>query len=351
MRQKKLGLIKIYGGGPLEQNWQPPNTKSKNQAATMPVKSRLKSALNRESRVDFQKLHQKKVAKARSKAPKLVNAKSNGGQKPLSADDDWEVVDDSDVEGGAPISEEDEDSEEQEAYKLDLEALDESSSSEDVDMEAKIERKPKPSLKAIKAAASEDEDEEDEEEDIAMSDLESLPDDEKEDLIPHSRLSINNTVALTASLNRISIPTDKSVPFATHQTITGIEPTADNIEDIQDDLKRELAFYAQSLEAAKRARAMLKSEGVPFSRPKDYFAEMVKDDGHMELVKARLVEEASAKKASSEARKLRDLKKFGKQVQVAKLQERQKDKRDTLEKIKSLKRSKTLCSTFSLYTY
>lgn len=347
---EKVDLIKIYGGGPMEHNCPPAKTTSENQAAKMPVKSRLKSALNRESRVDFQKLHQKKVAKARTKAPQLSKAKSNGKRKSLPTDDEWEAVDDSDVEGGAPVSGEDEDSEEEEAYKLDLEALDESSSSEDVDMEERIERKPKASFKAIKAAASEDE-EEDDEEDIAMSDLESLPDDEKEDLIPHSRLSINNTAALTASLNRISIPTDKSVPFATHQTITSIEPTEDNIEDIQDDLKRELAFYAQSLEAAKRARALLKSEGVPFSRPKDYFAEMVKDDGHMELVKARLVEEASAKKASSEARKLRDLKKFGKQVQVAKLQERQKDKRDTLDKIKSLKRSTSLHSSFSLYTY
>ncbi|KAG4216565.1 hypothetical protein PC116_g34954, partial [Phytophthora cactorum] len=65
---------------------------------------------------------------------------------------------------------------------------------------------------------------------------------------------------------------------------------------------------------------------------------MVKDDGHMEKVKAKLIEEASAKKASAEARKQRDLKKFGKQVQVAKLQERQKAKRETLEKIKTLKR-------------
>ena len=60
----------------------------------------------------------------------------------------------------------------------------------------------------------------------------------------------------------------------------------------------------------------------------------------MEKVKAKLVEEASAKKASAEARKLRDLKKYGKQVQIAKLQERQKAKRETLDKIKTLKRSK-----------
>ena len=84
---------------------------------------------------------------------------------------------------------------------------------------------------------------------------------------------------------------------------------------------------------------MLKKEGVPFSRPTDYFAEMVKSDEHMGKVKEKLRDEAASKKASQEARRQRDLKKFGKQVQVAKQQERDKAKRETLEKISSLKRS------------
>lgn len=188
-----------------------------------------------------------------------------------------------------------------------------------------------------------DGDEEEQEDDIPISDLEDLDDEDREDLVPHSRLTINNTSALLASLQRISIPTDKAVPFATHQTIVSSSDTADSIPDVSDDLQRELAFYTQCLEAARQGRTRLLAEGVPFSRPKDYFAEMVKEDAHMEKVKAKLVEEASAKKASSEARKQRDLKKFGKQVQVAKLQERQKAKRETLEKIKTLKRSKLIC--------
>lgn len=59
----------------------------------------------------------------------------------------------------------------------------------------------------------------------------------------------------------------------------------------------------------------------------------------MAKIKAKLVEEAASKKASAEARKQRDLKKFGKQVQVAKLQERDKERKQTMEKIKVLKRS------------
>ena len=109
-------------------------------------------------------------------------------------------------------------------------------------------------------------------------------------------------------------------------------------------MNRELAFYSQSLSAVQEARNLLKAEGVPFTRPRDYFAEMVKADEHMAKIKAKLIDEAASKKASADARKQRDLKKFGKQVQVAKLQERDKERKQTLDKIKTLKRSTRLSS-------
>jgi rRNA-processing protein EBP2 len=167
--------------------------------------------------------------------------------------------------------------------------------------------------------------------------LEDLDDEEKEDIIPHQRLTINNTVALTAALKRFALPISK-LPFSEHQSVTTSEPVV--IADVSDDLNRELAFYAQSLSAVQEARKQLKAEGVPFTRPTDYFAEMVKADEHMGKIKAKLIDEAASKKASAEARKQRDLKKFGKQVQVAKLQERDKERKQTMEKIKTLKRSK-----------
>ena len=334
--------------------------------------SKLKAALAREKGVDYKQIKQKKKYKEAIKNKRKRAEKSGGREvsaskgskgkgRVVEEEEEWEDEEHSD-EGGVPVDDEDEDDEEGAANGgVDWDALDDSDSSgSEVELEAKIERKPKSILKAKNATpeknkkqkqrdeadeeAEEDEDEDDEEEedeeDIPMSDLEDLPDEDREDLVPHTRLTINNTTALLASLNRIALPTDlATAPFATHQSVVGAEPTADGIEDVQDDLRRELAFYGQSLDAARRARALLRAEGVPFSRPTDYFAEMVKDDGHMERVRAKLVEEASAKKASAEARKLRDLKKFGKQVQVAKLQERQKAKRETLEKIKTLKRS------------
>lgn len=251
-----------------------------------------------------------------------------------------------DIEAEESDDDEDDESEQEEASAAALLNESDTDSESEVDMEEKIERKPKSILKKTEnrrkqrlAEANENEDEAEEESDIALSDLEDLPEEEREDLFVKTKLSINNQPALLAAVKRISIPKDSSTSFATHQTVVSSEPTEPKIEDISDDLQRELQLYSQSLEAAKKARALLRAEGLPFSRPKDYFAEMLKDDGHMEKVKAKLIEEATAKKASAEARKLRDLKKFGKQVQVAKLQERHKEKRETLEKIKALKKS------------
>lgn len=142
------------------------------------------------------------------------------------------------------------------------------------------------------------------------------------------------------------LTTTPGAPFTPHQSVHAdpavVPPTADSVPDVSDDLARELALYAQSLAAARLARDRLRAEGVPFGRPGDYFAEMVKDDGHMEKVRARLVEAEGNKRAAAEARKLRDAKKFGKQVMREKLDERQRQKKRDEEKIKGLKRSESL---------
>ncbi|RGP60690.1 rrna-processing ebp2 [Fusarium longipes] len=319
----------------------------------MVTKSKLKMALAAEKGTDFKKLKllkkQKEAEKRNAAARKTVDKDSDEEKekKTIQIEADFEDEDDEDEN-------EDEDEDEEET-QYDLNGINDSDDSDSsIELEEKIIRKPKRDTlkkselaqlaaeKAAAAAAEEDDEEEDPEaDDIPMSDLEDLEEEDKEDIIPHQRLTINNTTALLAALNRISVPTDSSVPFATHQCLVSSSATAESIPDVQDDLQRELAFYTQSLEATRTARKLLRQEGVPFSRPKDYFAEMIKEDAHMEKVKAKLVEEASNKKAAQEARKLRDLKKFGKQVQVAKLQERQKEKRETLDKIKNLKRKRS----------
>ncbi|KFA62598.1 hypothetical protein S40285_05173 [Stachybotrys chlorohalonatus IBT 40285] len=316
----------------------------------MVTKSRLKMALAAEKGVDFAKLKQQKKQKA---ALKAKGGRAGGGPVSTVVDGE-EDSEDEELDGDVPEQAEEDDSESgnEEAGNggLDLDAVNDSDTSESsIEMEKKIDRrgsKSKPSPKAPAQPTNgaeeneDDDDEEEDEEDIPVSDLEDLDDADKEDLIPHSRLTIYNSTALDAALKRIALPTDKKTPFATHQSLLSSAETAASIPDVSDDLQRELAFYSQGLEAARQGRTRLRAEGVAFSRPKDYFAEMVKEDAHMEKIKAKLVEEASNKKAAAEARKLRDLKKFGKKVQVAKLQERQKEKRETLDKIKNLKRKR-----------
>ncbi|KAI8378219.1 eukaryotic rRNA processing, partial [Choanephora cucurbitarum] len=129
----------------------------------------------------------------------------------------------------------------------------------------------------------------------------------------------------------------KDLPWIETMTITSSSPVV--VENPEDDMQRELAFYKQALEAAKLGRELVKKAGVEFSRPEDYFAEMLKSDEHMAKIRQKLLDEDASIKASEEAKRQRQLKKFGKKVQVEKQLERQKQKTEMLDKIKLLKRS------------
>lgn len=99
--------------------------------------------------------------------------------------------------------------------------------------------------------------------------------------------------------------------------------------------------YKQSLWAAMHAESLFEKASLPFHRPTDYFAEMVKTDAHMAKIRQGLLDEQAGMKASEDARKLRDAKKFGKKVQVERLKERQRDKKAVGDKLESLKKSES----------
>ena len=77
----------------------------------------------------------------------------------------------------------------------------------------------------------------------------------------------------------------------------------------------------------------------PFKRPDDYFAEMVKSDEHMARVRQRLLDQTASIKASDEAKRQRNLKKFGTKVLVEKRLERERDKAAVADRIKDFRRS------------
>ncbi|KAI8056897.1 eukaryotic rRNA processing protein EBP2-domain-containing protein [Syncephalis plumigaleata] len=149
------------------------------------------------------------------------------------------------------------------------------------------------------------------------------------------RPTIDNHEALIRLEGELSL---KHLPWIELQTVTSSEPIVP--DDVHDDLKRELAFYAQALEATEIGLNNLRKAGVPVNRPADYFAEMVKTDAHMEKIRRKLMDERTKLTASEDARRQRELKKFGKKVQQEKLLERQKTKSAELDKIKTLKKKR-----------
>jgi hypothetical protein len=107
--------------------------------------------------------------------------------------------------------------------------------------------------------------------------------------------------------------------------------------------------YEQALHSANQARKLAAAANFPFSRPNDFFAEMVKSDAHMERIRVRLLSESSALKRAEEKRKEREAKKFGKQVQIEKLKEREKNKKEMVERVKDVKRS--TCPSLFLFSF
>ncbi|KAK6508253.1 rRNA-processing protein and EBNA1-binding protein ebp2 [Arthrobotrys conoides] len=293
---------------------------------------------------------QKKLQKEARKRKRIQDEKEGSGseegdeEEKMQVDGEWE-------------SESDEEDSEDDERVIDMSKLEDSDSEsededededddeeEDDEEEEETKKSRNGILKSSKTtttAADENEEEEDEdedEEDIPLSEISEDDHDPEADIIPRQKLTIDNHSALSASQASIALPIKKSTPFSIHHTIITSEPV--EIKDVDDDLTRELAFYTQALNAAKQGRALLLAEGAPFSRPTDYFAEMVKSEEHMGKIKEKIKEQAAMKQASADAKRQRDLKKFGKQVQVARLQERQKEKREMLDKINVLKRKR-----------
>ncbi|CEP19029.1 hypothetical protein [Parasitella parasitica] len=184
----------------------------------------------------------------------------------------------------------------------------------------------------------ENEDDEDEGEESEQDDEDDFEDEEEAQAEKQTR-TIRPKINDEAAMIRITeVFRLKNLPWIETMTITSTKPV--EVEDVQNDMQRELAFYQQALEAAKLGRELVKKAGAEFSRPDDYFAEMLKSDEHMAKIRQKLLDESASIKASEDAKRQRQLKKFGKKVQVEKQLERQKQKSDMLDKIKLLKRKR-----------
>jgi len=108
--------------------------------------------------------------------------------------------------------------------------------------------------------------------------------------------------------------------------------------EVHDDLKREMAFYQQAQASVAIARQTLDRQKVPYLRPDDYYAEMVKSDGHMQRIRDSLLFEQKKMAAFEQRKKNQEQKKFGKQLQHEKQVAKAAEKRATLEAIKQIRK-------------
>ncbi|KAI0043949.1 Ebp2-domain-containing protein [Auriscalpium vulgare] len=195
-------------------------------------------------------------------------------------------------------------------------------------------------VEGVESSEEEDDAEVEDEEDVNLEDQEVALDEDDaisvdEDAVPRQKVEIDNKIALERIRDLIKL--DESLPW-TETLVLSYPETID--VDVNDDLNRELAFYKQALHGANAARTLAAKHDLPFKRPADYFAEMVKSDAHMERIRQRLLDEGATIKKSEERRREREGKKFGKQVQIEKIKERERSKKDMEERLKGLKRKR-----------
>eukprot|EP01096_Ripella_sp_DP13-Kostka_P011646 TRINITY_DN474_c0_g2_i1.p1 TRINITY_DN474_c0_g2~~TRINITY_DN474_c0_g2_i1.p1 ORF type:complete len:364 (-),score=201.62 TRINITY_DN474_c0_g2_i1:125-1156(-) len=176
-----------------------------------------------------------------------------------------------------------------------------------------------------------------EDEELLDDDYSEVLKEERTDFL-HSyarQVLVNNVEALEARREamKLKIEGESTVPWYETLVITATKPID---VDAKDDLSRELAFYNQGLEAALEAEKRLKELGFPIIRPNDYFAEMIKNDSHMSKVRKRMLETKRRIEIVEERRRQQQQRKFGKQIQIAKEQERMKEKTTLIKNAKKL---------------
>lgn len=106
-----------------------------------------------------------------------------------------------------------------------------------------------------------------------------------------------------------------------------------SVIDVHDDLKREVAFYNMALEAVHDGRKKCEDSNIPFSRPEDFFAEMVKTDDHMAMVKDRLIFEGKKMEAFEQRKSNRELKLRAKESHAHRIVEKAKAKKKHMQDV------------------
>jgi len=122
--------------------------------------------------------------------------------------------------------------------------------------------------------------------DCVENDMDVVEDDDYNKLINNKRTNQNmiqsKAVEIVASelIKTRNLPWPETMSIVSSNPLPFGSPGSDGSpNDIHDDLKRELAFYNTALDAVLQARIQCGEYSIPFTRPSDFFAEMIKSDG------------------------------------------------------------------------
>jgi len=107
---------------------------------------------------------------------------------------------------------------------------------------------------------------------------------------------------------------------------------------VHNDFKREMMFYRQAQAAVLEGIPRLHSMNIKTKRPEDYFAQMAKTDDHMNKIRAKLLSKEQGQQRAEKISKLRELKKYGKKVQIEVQQKRAKEKKEMLDEMKKIRK-------------
>ena len=80
---------------------------------------------------------------------------------------------------------------------------------------------------------------------------------------------------------------------------------------------------------------------IETKRPVDYFAQMAKADEHMNKIRTKLLSKEQGQERAEKMSKLRELKKYGKKVQVEVQQKRLMEKKDMMDEMKKIRNGAT----------
>lgn len=150
----------------------------------------------------------------------------------------------------------------------------------------------------------------------------------------------NNTAAgAAAEDNGAVLQFNEPAQWVERMALTAVKSLPSDLAP-DDDPKREEVFIQQTLLSVVKGLSMLEQANVPWRRPKDYYAEMYKDDTHMNKIRESIDKSKKQVEERAHRRAMKDQKKFGKEVQAEVLRQRAKYKRDLNDRISDWKKKR-----------